>query len=78
MFPNTLDEIPNKWYKIEEACGHTINWSNIKENFIKDFEFTSEEEHLREASQQIKSFLEKLTPSMQKEKEKMMLEIGMT
>jgi hypothetical protein len=21
MFPNTLYEIPNKWYKIKEACG---------------------------------------------------------
>jgi hypothetical protein len=35
MFPNTLDEISNKWYKIEEACGHTLNWSDIKENLSK-------------------------------------------
>jgi hypothetical protein len=30
MFPNTLDDIPHKWYKIEEACGHTFNWNEIK------------------------------------------------
>jgi hypothetical protein len=39
MFPNTLDDIPHKWYKIEEACGHTFNWNEIKEKFIRDFEF---------------------------------------
>jgi hypothetical protein len=58
MFPNT-DEIPNKWYKIEEVCGHTLNWYDIKEFFIKDFEFIPEDKHLRETTQQIKSFLEK-------------------
>lgn len=25
MFPNTLDDMPNKWYKIEESCSHTSN-----------------------------------------------------
>jgi hypothetical protein len=59
MFPSTLDEIPSKWYKIEEACGHMLNWSDIKEKFIEDFKFNPEEEHLREATHQIKSFLEK-------------------
>jgi hypothetical protein len=78
MFPNTLDEIPNKWYKIEEACGHTLNWSDIKENFIKDFKFILEEEHLRETTQQIKSFLEKPTPTIQKEKGKMTVDVGST
>jgi hypothetical protein len=46
MFPNTLDDIPHKWYKIEEACGHMFNWNEIKENFIRDFEFIPEEAHL--------------------------------
>jgi hypothetical protein len=78
MFPNTLDEIPNKWYKIEEACGHTLNWSDIKENFVQDFKFTPEEERLREATQQIKIFLEKLMPTMQKEKGKTTVDIGST
>jgi hypothetical protein len=62
MFPNTLDDIPHKWYKIEEACGHTFNWNEIKENFIRDFEFIPEEAHLREATQEIKNFLEKPNP----------------
>ena len=43
MFPNTLDDIPNKWYKIEESCGHTSNWDEIKEKFLQDFEFNPEE-----------------------------------
>jgi len=30
MFPNTLDDISHKWYKIEEVCGHTFNWSEKK------------------------------------------------
>jgi hypothetical protein len=37
MFLGTLDDIPNKWYKIEESCGHTSSWVEIKENFIQDF-----------------------------------------
>lgn len=68
MFPKTLDKIPNKWYKIEKACSHILHWFDIKENFIKDFEFISKEEHLKETSQQIKSFLEKPTPAIQKKK----------
>jgi len=30
MFPNTLDEIPHKWFKIEESCVHMFNWNEIK------------------------------------------------
>jgi hypothetical protein len=48
IIPRTLDEIPNKWYKIEESCGHTLNWEEIKENLVQYFEFNPEEEHLRE------------------------------
>jgi hypothetical protein len=51
MFPSTLDEIPNKWYMIKEYFGHTLNWFDIKENFIEDLKFTPEEEHLKEAVQ---------------------------
>jgi hypothetical protein len=39
-----------------------------KEIFIKDFKFIPKEEHLRETTQQIKIFLEKLTPSYTKGK----------
>jgi hypothetical protein len=62
MFPNTMDDIPHKWYKIEEACGHTFNWYEIKENFIRDFEFIHKEAHLREATKEIKYFFKKLNP----------------
>jgi hypothetical protein len=50
MFPITLDGIPNKWYKIEEAYDHMLNWEEIKENFVQDFEFNPKEEHLRETT----------------------------
>jgi hypothetical protein len=66
MFPTTLDEIPNKLYKIKEACGHTLNWSNINFFFIKYFKSISEEEHLKETTRKIKSFLEKPTPAIKK------------
>jgi len=78
MFPNTLDDIPNKWYKIEEACGHTSNWAEIKENFLQDFEFNPEEEHLRDATQQIKSFLENPLLVVQREKTKILVDLGST
>jgi hypothetical protein len=68
MFPSTLDEIPRKWYKIEEACDHTSNWAEIKENFVQDFEFNPVEEHLKDATHQIKIFLEIPSPVVQKEK----------
>jgi hypothetical protein len=78
MFPSTLDEIPKKWYKIEEACGHTSNWAEIKENFVQDFEFNPEEEHLKDATCQIKIFLENPSPAVQKEKENMSVDGGST
>jgi hypothetical protein len=62
MFPNTLDDIPHKWYKNEEACGHTFDWNEIKPNFIKDFEFKYEEALLNEATREIKKFLEQPSP----------------
>lgn len=24
LFPSTLNDLPNKWYKIEEECGNTF------------------------------------------------------
>jgi hypothetical protein len=35
---------------------------------VQDFEFNPEEEHLRDATQQIKIFLENPSPVIQKEK----------
>jgi len=74
MFPNTLDDI----HKIEEACTHTSNQAEIKENFLQDFEFNPEEEHLRDATQQIKIFLEKPSLVAQKEKENISFDLGST
>jgi hypothetical protein len=78
MFPNTLDDIPHKWYKIEEACGHTFNWNEIKENFIRDFEFIPEEAHLQEATKEIKNFLEKTNPDEIQKRGKAKVDMGST
>ena len=40
LFPSTLADLPNKWYKMEEARGETFFWHELRENFIKDFNFT--------------------------------------
>jgi hypothetical protein len=66
MFPSTLDETPNKLYNIEKACDHTVNWDEIKQIFVQDFEFNPEEENLKEATQKIIKFLENTTPAAQK------------
>ena len=66
MFPSTLDEIPIKWYKIEESFGHTSNWAEIKINFVQDFKFNLREDHLKDTTNQIKIFLESPSPYQQK------------
>jgi hypothetical protein len=71
IFQNTLDDIPYKWYKIEEVCGHTFNWNEIKENFIKDFEFRPEEALLQEATREINFFWNNQVPTKFKRKEKL-------
>ena len=43
LFPSTLSDLPNKWYKMEEARGETFIWQELKENFIKDFRFIPED-----------------------------------
>ena len=68
MFPNTLDDIPHKWYNIEEALGHTFYWNAIKNNFLKDFEFNPKEALLQEASREIKNFLVKQSTKIIHEK----------
>lgn len=56
LFSSTLDDLPNKWYKIEEARGYTFTWKNLKENFIKDFSFNTKKYHLREPTKHNKWF----------------------
>ena len=58
MFPSTLDELPNKWYKIEEARGDTFTWKTLKQNFIKYFLFLPDNENLQPTAKQIQQFLE--------------------
>ena len=59
LFPTMLDNLPNKWYKIEEARGDTFTWKTLKENFIKDFSFTLDNEKLKPTAKQIQQFLRK-------------------
>ena len=50
LFLSTLDDLPTKWYKMEEARGETFFWHELRENFIKDFQFTPHNEKLDETA----------------------------
>ena len=56
--PSTLSDLPNKWYKMEEARGETFLWHELRENFIKDFSFIPQNEKLVETAKKIKAFIE--------------------
>ena len=43
---------------MEEARGETFLWHEIRENFIKDFNFIPENENLVETTKHIKSFIQ--------------------
>ena len=43
---------------MEEARGETFFWHELKENFIKDFQFIPQNEKLAETAHQIKNFLQ--------------------
>ena len=58
LFPSTLDDLPNKWYKMEEARGETFQWHELRENFTKDFSFIPQNEKLVETAKKIKEFIE--------------------
>ena len=58
MFPSTLSDLPNKWYKMEEAQGETFLWYELRNNFIKYFRFIPQDENLVETAKQIKAFIE--------------------
>ena len=57
MFPNTLDDLPSKWFKLEEARGEMIDWKEIRQNFISDFQFQPSNENMKEAVKEIKEFI---------------------
>ena len=58
LFPSTLSDLPNKWYKMEEARGETFLWHELKENFIKYFNFVPQNENLVETAKHIKAFVQ--------------------
>ena len=43
---------------MEEARGETFLWHELKENFIKDFNFIPQNENLVETAKQIKQFIQ--------------------
>ena len=43
---------------MEEARGETFFWHELRENFIKEFQFTPQNKKLAETAQQIKQFLQ--------------------
>jgi hypothetical protein len=57
LFLTTLDDLPNKWYKLEEARGDTFTWKTIRENFIKYFSFILDDEKLKPAAKQLQQFI---------------------
>ena len=50
LFPSTLFDLPNKWCEMEEARGETFLWHELRENFIKDFNFIPQDENLVETT----------------------------
>ena len=40
-----INDFPTQWYKMEEARGETFLWNELKENFIKCFNFIPEEKN---------------------------------
>ena len=58
LFPSTLSDLPNKWYKMEEAIGETFLWHELRENLIKYFNFIPQNENLVEPAKQIKHFIQ--------------------
>ena len=42
---------------MEEATDETFLWQELKENFIKDFNFIPQNENLVETAKQIKEFV---------------------
>lgn len=57
VFPTTLDDLPNKWYKIEEARGDTFTWQTLREDFIKDLSFIPYDENWKPTARKIQQFL---------------------
>ena len=57
LFPTTLNNLPNKWYKLEEARGDTFTWQTLRENFIKHFSFILNDEKLKPVAKQLQQLI---------------------
>ena len=57
MFPHTLDDLPSKWFKLEEARGDTLDWKTIRHNFIMDFQLLSATEYITKEVAELQSFI---------------------
>ena len=57
MFPNMHDELSSKWFKLEEARGETLDWNQVRYNFISDFQFQPTNKSMKEAVKEIKEFI---------------------
>ncbi len=51
MFPNTPDDLLSKWFKLEEERGETLDWKEIRQNFISDFKFQPANEKYERSGQ---------------------------
>ena len=58
LFRSTLADLPNKWYNMEEARGEMFLWHELRENFIKDFNFIPQNKNLVETKKHIKEFIQ--------------------
>ena len=54
----TLDDLPNKWYKMEESQGETFIWLELKEKFIKEFRCKPKDDKLVRETTQIRTFIQ--------------------
>ena len=57
LFSIMLDNLSNKWYKIEEVRGDTFTQQTLRENFIKYFSLTPDDEKLKLVTKQIQQFI---------------------
>jgi len=57
MFLNMLEDLPSKWFKLEETRGETLDWNQVGYNFISDFQFQPTNKSMKEVVKEIKEFI---------------------
>jgi hypothetical protein len=65
-----LDDLPYKWYKVEEANGENWNWKILKGNFIIYYSFEIKLYHIELIVQEIQKKSERLMTMINKGMEK--------